>query len=45
MKILQFLETPIFNSNIEIESGKEPKDFYTEMTTRGADGFGSTDKK
>lgn len=45
MKILQFLETPIYNSQIEIYAGAEPKDFYTEMTTRGADGFGSTDKK
>lgn len=45
MKILQFLETPIFTSVIEVQSGKEPSNFYSEITTRGADGFGSTDKK
>lgn len=45
MKILQFLEMPVFNSIIEIEEGKEPKEFYEEETTRGHSGFGSTDKK
>ena len=56
-KIIQFLETPVFNSEIEI-SKKEEGDFLdlsVELATikfykglkddRGAGGFGSTDKK
>lgn len=45
MKILQFLETPIFCSDIEIEEGKQPKEFYTKETTRKDKGFGAHDKK
>jgi len=44
MKILQFLETPILNSDIEIDETKTIEDFYLEKTTRGAGGFGSSDK-
>lgn len=46
-KILQFLETPIFTSEIEIfpQGNLIPSSFYERETTRGADGFGSTDKK
>ena len=45
MKAIQFLETPIFISDIEITEEKTPKEFYEFETTRGAGGFGSTDKK
>ena len=45
MKMLQFLETPIFTSEVEITENIEPSEFYTKVTTRGAKGFGSTDKK
>jgi dUTPase len=46
MKAIQFLEIPIYNSDIEVEEGKTLEKFYEEKTTtRGADGFGSTDKK
>lgn len=46
-KILQFLEMPIFTSEIEIfpQGNLIPSSFYERETTRGADGFGSTDKK
>ena len=44
-KILQFIETPIYTSIIFIEEIKKPEEFYAKETTRGADGFGSTDKK
>jgi dUTP pyrophosphatase len=43
MKILQFLEMPVFNSEILI-SEMSVETFYRNSTTRGADGFGSTDK-
>jgi len=43
-KILQFLELPIYTSTIHIDENKTPKEFYEMETTRGADGFGSTDK-
>ena len=45
MKVIQFLETPIFNSDIEVEENKTPDEFYEKETTRGAGGFGSSDKK
>ncbi len=54
MKAIQFIETPIYNSNIIVlEEGKTLDDsiliskesFYQKATTRGDDGFGSTDKK
>ena len=44
MKILQFIETPVFNSDILVEENKTPEEFYKEETTRGAGGFGSSDK-
>ena len=55
MKLIQFLETPIFNSNIEITAStvkdgignfKTPINFYEGMSIeRGESGFGSSDKK
>lgn len=42
MKIIQFLEMPVFNSNITVEEGISVDEFYTVETTRGASGFGST---
>lgn len=45
MKAIQFLEMPIYNSNINIFEDLTPSLFYEGETTRGADGFGSTDKK
>lgn len=46
MKILQFLEMPIFNSELEIADNLSVKDFYDNIeTTRAAGGFGSTDHK
>jgi dUTPase len=45
MKAIQFLETPIFNSEILISETLSVETFYKTSTTRGADGFGSTDKK
>jgi dUTPase len=47
MKVIQFLETPIYNSDIEIfpQGNLIPLSFYERETTRGADGFGSSDKK
>jgi len=44
-KILQFLEMPIFTSEIVVDSVNSVQTFYSTETTRGADGFGSTDKK
>jgi dUTPase len=44
-KILQFLETPIFTSEIEIFENLIPSSFYDRTTTRGADGFGSSNQK
>lgn len=43
MKIIQFLETPIYNSEIIVDSSNTVKTFYSEETTRGAGGFGSSD--
>jgi len=49
MKILQFLEIPIFNSNIYIknkETEEDVKNFYEGMSTdRGEKGFGSSQHK
>jgi len=54
MKAMQFLEMPIFNSDIIVlEEGKTIGDsilinkesFYQKTTTRGEGGFGSSDKK
>jgi dUTPase len=45
MKILQFLEMPVFNSEPIIYEGVPLEDFYKETTTRGASGFGASDKK
>jgi dUTPase len=44
-KILQFLEMPIFTSEILVSETLSVDTFYKTSTTRGADGFGSTDKK
>jgi dUTPase len=48
-KILQFLETPIFISEVEVvvwRSEKTEEEFYDGLQDdRGAGGFGSTDKK
>jgi dUTPase len=41
-KIIQFIETPIYTSDIEIVN---EKDLYSEKTTRGDGAFGSTNKK
>ena len=46
MKIIQFLEMPVFNSIILVnEEGISVKEFYAIETTRGASGFGDSDKK
>ena len=47
MKLLQFIEIPVFNSDIEVLEGETTAiTFYKGMKTdRGADGFGSSDKK
>lgn len=45
MKAIQFLEMPIFTSEIVVFENLIPASFYDRETTRGADGFGSTDKK
>lgn len=45
MKILQFLEMPIYNSDVEVSENMSIDEFYTDQTTRGAGGFGSTDHK
>jgi dUTPase len=50
MKLVQFIETPVFNSEIQIEEGNPMAEcidnFYKDMINdRGAGGFGSTDKK
>jgi dUTPase len=43
MKLVQFLETPIFTSNIEVS--EDIDNFYDKKTDRSDNGFGSTDKK
>ncbi|HUS49809.1 MAG TPA: hypothetical protein VMZ91_06570 [Candidatus Paceibacterota bacterium] len=42
-KILQFLELPIFTSEILIDETLSPEEFYKVATSRGASGFGSSD--
>jgi dUTPase len=42
-KLMQFLETPIFTSTIE--EVKTLENLYKGATSRGPDGFGSTDKE
>lgn len=45
MKIIQFIETPIYDSDIEINENIPIEDFYGNVkTSRGNKGFGSTDK-
>jgi dUTP pyrophosphatase len=44
MKILQFIEMPIYTSEIRITTDMDPSDFYEKETTRGDGGFGSTNK-
>jgi dUTP pyrophosphatase len=41
-KILQFIEIPVFNSDIEIIENKLLEEFYELETSRGASGFGSS---
>jgi dUTP pyrophosphatase len=43
MKLIQFIETPIILSEIEITT--ESENFFVEKTQRGDGGFGSSDKK
>jgi len=43
MKLIQFIETPIILSEIEITT--ESENFFDEKTERGDKGFGSSDKK
>jgi dUTPase len=45
MTAIQFLEMPIYNSNINIFEDLTPSSFYEGETTRGAGAFGSSDKK
>jgi dUTP pyrophosphatase len=46
MKLIQFLETPIFNSDINVVENVNPDEFYKGMSDeRGEGGFGSSDKK
>lgn len=47
MKIIQFLEIPVFNSEVKIVEGENNfEKFYEGLTDdRGVRGFGSTDKK
>jgi deoxyuridine 5'-triphosphate nucleotidohydrolase len=42
MKILQFIETPVFNSDIIVEENKTNKEFYEKETSRGQSGFGDS---
>jgi dUTPase len=46
MKILQFIETPIYTSKVEIHSGIDESEFYKGFISRRGDGgFGSTTTK
>jgi dUTP pyrophosphatase len=45
MKAIQFLEMPIYTSFIDITENQQPNEFYMNVTTRGAGGFGSTNNK
>ena len=42
MKLLQFIETPVFHSEINVTENSSVEEFYEKETTRGAGGFGST---
>lgn len=42
MKILQFIEIPIFNSNISIDETSQLNQFYQQDSSRGDGGFGSS---
>ena len=44
MKILQFIEIPIYCSQIIVEENKKIIDFYEKETERSSGGFGSSDK-
>lgn len=44
-KIIQFLEMPIFTSEIMIDENKSITDFYEKETSRGQKGFGSSSDK
>jgi len=44
-KILQFLEMPIFTSEILIDETLSPEEFYKVTTSRGTGGFGSSNDK
>lgn len=45
MKILQFIETPIYTSFIEVTTDIIPENFYKKETSRKDGGFGSSDNK
>lgn len=45
MKILQFIETPIYTSDIIVEEEKTLDEFYEKETDRGQKGFGSSSKE
>jgi len=45
MKILQFIETPIYTSYIEVTTDIIPTEFYRNVTSRKDGGFGSSDNK
>ena len=45
MKLVQFIEMPIFTSEIDIEKDTLPLTFYGEVSERGEGAFGSTKNK
>ena len=45
MKAVQFIETPVYHSDIEITENKTLEEFYQSRSDRGEQGFGSTDHK
>lgn len=45
MKAIQFLEMPVYCSEIIVDEVNSIETFYRDETTRGAGGFGSTDNK
>jgi len=46
MKVVQFIELPIYQSSIDIDENSDTRTFFDNTTTtRGAGGFGSTDSK
>jgi dUTPase len=44
MKAIQFIETPVFNSEIQVFDQLIPSSFFERETTRKDGGFGSSDK-